>query len=199
MKKRSAAVRRKTKETDIEVKVVIDGSGKSAIKTGVGFLNHMLELFAHHGLFDLTVLVKRSDLDVDLHHTNEDIGICMGQAFKKALGGKRGIKRFGFYAPMDEALAAVVLDISGRPSLYFDLKSRYKYMSTRDYSIIDAREFLKALAFNCGVNMHVDIIKGEDAHHILEAIFKALAKALDGATQIDRRRGGALPSTKGKL
>ena len=195
---RKATIKRKTRETDIALSLKIDGKGKSRIKTGIGFLDHMLELFTHHGLFDLEVAVKRADLEVDTHHTNEDVGICLGLAVKKALDSKRGIKRFGFYVPMDEALAMVALDLSGRPSLHFDPGDKGA-LSTGGYSIRDTKEFLNAFTINCGVNMHVDIIRGEDPHHIMEAIFKALGKALDGATQMDKRRKKKVPSTKGRL
>jgi imidazoleglycerol-phosphate dehydratase len=199
--RRSATVERKTKETDITVKLNVGGKGMAKIKTGIGFLNHMLELFAHHGLFDLNIDVKRSDLDVDIHHTNEDIGISLGQAFKKALGSKRGINRFGqSFVPMDEALARVrvVLDISGRPSLYF--KNKAKGLSgLKDYTINDAEQMLKAFVLNSGINMHVDIIRGKDAHHTLESVFKALGRALSEAARIEPRTGNRIPSTKGRL
>lgn len=200
-KKRTAQIRRKTKETDIAIRLNIDGKGKAKIKTGIGFLSHMLELFAYHGLFDLNVDVKRGDLDVDIHHTNEDIGISLGEAFKKALKGKRGINRFGqSFVPMDEALARVrvVLDISGRPSLYF--KSKVKGLSRlKDYTINDAEQLLKAFVSNSGINMHVDIIRGQDTHHTLESVFKALGRALSEAARIEPRSKKRIPSTKGKL
>jgi len=160
----------------------------------------MLELFAYHGLFDLSVKAK-GDLDVDTHHTNEDVGITLGQAFKKALGAKKGIVRFGqSFVPMDEALsrARVVIDISGRPSLYF--KSKVKALKqARGYDINDCEEFLKAFVLHSVINMHVDIIRGKDAHHCLESVFKALARSLCEATRIEPRRGRKVPSTKGKL
>jgi len=198
---RIAEIRRKTKETDIALRINLDGKGKASIKTGIGFLNHMLELFAYHGLFDLKVVVKSQDLDVDTHHTNEDIGICLGQALKKALKGKKGINRFGLsFVPMDEALARVrvALDISGRPSIYF--RSKVKSSESRKaYTLNDAEEFLKAFAMNCGINMHVDIIRGKDTHHMLESVFKALGRALSEATAINPRRKKKVPSTKGRL
>ena len=198
-RQRTAEVQRKTKETDIHIRLNLNGKGVSSIDTGIGFLDHMLELFAKHGLFDLA-LVARGDLKVDIHHTNEDIGISLGEAFKKALGKKAGIKRFGTrFIPMDEALAKVrvVLDISGRPSLYLDSSLKID-TSTGQYALRDAREFLKGFVNSAGVNMHVDILKGDEPHHILEAIFKAFGKAMDEATQIDLRVKG-IPSTKGRL
>jgi len=197
---RISEVKRKTKETDISIKLSLDGKGKAKIDTGIGFLNHMLELFTCHGLFDLTVKAK-GDLCVDTHHTNEDVGIALGEAFKKALKSKKGITRFGqSFVPMDEALskARVVLDISGRPSLYFKNKVK-KLKPTKEYDVNDCKQFLRAFTLNCGINMHVDIIRGEDTHHVLESIFKALGRALSEATSIDSRRGKKVPSTKGKL
>ncbi len=199
MQKRKAVIKRKTRETDICVELNIDGSGKSKIKTGIGFLDHMLTLFSKHGLFDLSIKAK-GDLEVDRHHTNEDVGICLGQAFLKALGSKKGISRYGFsFVPMDESLAKarVVLDFSGRPSLYFKKSAAIKDVSN-GYSIQDTKEFLKAFVTNSGINMHVDIIRGEDTHHVIESVFKALAKAVSSAVVINKRIKG-VPSTKGKL
>ncbi len=199
MKARKAIVKRKTSETEISLELNLDGKGKTQIKTGVGFLDHMLTLFAKHGLFDLKIKAK-GDLDVDTHHTNEDIGICLGQAVKKSLGKKCSIKRFGIcFVPMDEALAKVrvVLDISGRPSLYFKKAKSIKTDAAR-YTLQDAKEFIKAFCLNSGINMHLDILRGEDTHHIIEAAFKALGRALDEATAIDKRVKG-IPSTKGRL
>ena len=198
--KRESEVKRKTKETDITIKLNLDGKGKAKIDTGIGFLDHMLDLFTCHGLFDLSVKAK-GDLNVDIHHTNEDTGIALGEAFKKALKNKKGISRFGqSFVPMDEALAKarVVLDISGRPSLYF--KNKVKALKVvKDYDLNDAKQFLKAFTQNCGINMHVDIIRGEDIHHVLESIFKALGRAMSEAVRIDTRRGKRVPSTKGRL
>lgn len=200
MKMRTAELKRKTKETDIKARLNLDGKGKAKIDTGIGFLDHMLELFVYHGLFDLT-LKARGDLYVDTHHTNEDIGIVLGKAFKKALNADKGINRFGHaFVPMDEALsrARVVLDISQRPSLYF--KSRIKnFKPAKAYDLNDCEEFLKAFALNSGVNMHVDIIRGKDTHHILESVFKAFGRALSQASRIEPRRRGKAPSTKGRL
>jgi imidazoleglycerol-phosphate dehydratase len=200
MKKRIAEIKRKTRETDISLKLNLDGKGKASMDTGIGFLNHMLELFAYHGLIDLSVKA-RGDLDVDIHHTNEDIGIALGLAFKKALDKKRGIKRFGFaFVPMDEALsqARIVLDISGRPSLYFICKIKL-HSKANVYDINDCEEFLKAFTLNSGINMHVDIIRGKDAHHVLESVFKAFGRALSQAVKLDPKRGSRVPSTKGSL
>ena len=201
---RKAKIKRKTKETDISIELNIDGKGKTKIKTGVGFLTHMLELFAYHGLFDLELTVKKSDLDVDMHHTNEDIGLCLGEAFKKAIGEKKGINRFGAsFVPMDEALAKVrvVLDISGRPSLHFKTHRFALSGSAKDtsYDMRAAKHFFSAFAITSGINVHVDTLKGEDFHHTLEAVFKAFGRALCEAVKIVPRRKGKTPSTKGKL
>jgi imidazoleglycerol-phosphate dehydratase len=200
MKNRTAEIKRRTEETDVTARLNLDGKGKAAINTGIGFLNHMLELFTYHGLFDLKIRAK-GDLDVDTHHTNEDIGIVLGQCVNKALKHKKGINRFGqSFVPMDEALSRVriVLDISGRPSLYFDNKVR-GLKAAKAYDINDCEEFLKAFILNSGINMHVDIIRGKDTHHILESVFKALGRALSEAVRIEPRRGKKVPSTKGKL
>lgn len=199
MKKRITKGRRKTKETDIKWELNLNGKGTSKIKTGIPFLDHMLTLFAKHGLFDLKIEAK-GDLEVDIHHTNEDIGICLGEAVKKALGDKKGIKRFATaFVPMDEALARVVLDISGRPSLNFGQADRsLGDKAVEGYTLRDAGHFLKSFCNESGINMHVEIQSGRDLHHKLEAVFKAFGKALDEATQIDPRVKG-VPSTKGML
>ncbi len=202
-KARKAKIKRKTTETDIQISLNIDGKGKSKIDTGIGFLDHMLELFAKHGLFDLEIKAK-GDLKVDLHHTNEDIGICLGQAFTKALGGKKGIRRFGERTiPMDEALAhvRVVADISGRP--YFNQIKCEKVYEEKNvqggYNLEYARQFFQGLVNNFPITLHITVLEpGRDAHHLLEAIFKAAGRALDEATQIDPRIKG-VPSTKGRL
>jgi imidazoleglycerol-phosphate dehydratase len=202
MTERKTSVRRKTNETDISVRLNLDGTGESNIVTGIGFLDHMLTLFAKHGLFDLRIRAK-GDLHVDIHHTNEDVGISVGEAFKKALGDKRSIRRFGFFCvPMDEALVRVTLDISGRPSLYLcgldseTLSSGIKKKS--GYTFHDAKEFLRAFVQNSGINLHIETVCGADEHHVLEAIFKALGKALDMAVCLDPRIKG-IPSTKGTI
>ncbi|MFH1783396.1 MAG: imidazoleglycerol-phosphate dehydratase HisB [bacterium] len=201
MKKRTHKGSRKTSETNIKWEISLDGSGKSKINTGIAFLDHMLTLFAKHGLFDLKIDAK-GDLEVDIHHTNEDIGLCLGEAVKQALGDKKGIKRFAtVFVPMDEALARVVMDISGRPSLTFNQTGGHvhdKEESKEEYTLIDAKHFLYSFCNRSGINMHIDIKYGEDLHHMLEATFKAFGKALDEATQIDPRVKG-IPSTKGKL
>ena len=198
-KTRNAAIKRKTTETDITGKLMIDGEGKSDINTGIGFLDHMLILFAFHGLFDLTLKAK-GDLKVDTHHTNEDVAICLGKAFKEAMGDCKGIKRYGSKeVPMDMAAAKVMIDIGGR---YAFLWTAPKYDGTlaaaEHYTIEDGKDFLDTFAKNANINLHVEIYSGQDTHHVLEAIFKALGIALDEATQIDVRRKG-VPSTKGTI
>jgi imidazoleglycerol-phosphate dehydratase len=195
---RKASLRRKTSETDIQIQLKISGRGQSSISTGMPFLDHMLTLLAKHSLFDLTVKAK-GDLHVDIHHTNEDVGITLGQVLTKALGSKAGIKRYGFFSvPMDEALIRVTLDISGRPSLHISKGKGVKFSRLENYSFHDAMECLKAFCQHAGINMHVEVLSGQDSHHIIEGVFKALARALDAATQIDPRVKG-VPSTKGSL
>ncbi|MGA2017534.1 MAG: imidazoleglycerol-phosphate dehydratase HisB [Opitutaceae bacterium] len=195
--KRVANVSRKTAETDISVVLAIDGTGRSKIATGIGFFDHMLALFAKHGLFDLTVKAK-GDVDVDYHHTVEDVGLVLGQAFKKALGDKVGIRRYGFFIlPMDEALARVVVDIGGRPHLAYRVEA--PSMFVRDFNLVLVKEFCRAFSNALGANLHVELVYGEEPHHVAEAVFKALGRALDGATQIEPRASGLLPSTKGSL
>jgi len=195
--KRVATVSRKTAETDISIALAIDGKGLSKIATGVGFFDHMLTLFAKHGLFDLTVKAK-GDVDVDYHHTVEDVGLVLGQAFKKALGDKVGIKRYGFFLlPMDESLARVVVDVGGRPLLAYRVDA--PSMFVRDFNLVLVKEFFRAFSNALGANLHVDLICGDEPHHIAEAIFKGLGKALDAATQIEPRAAKILPSTKGSL
>ena len=206
---RKAIIHRKTKETDIKAVVNLDGKGKSKVKTGLPFLDHMIESFAKHGLFDIELKAK-GDLHIDSHHTNEDVGIVLGEAFKKALGNKNAIRRFGdFRAPLDEALAQVrvSLDISGRGSCHTHTHSQTKWIShpalraktnKKGYTLADAKHFLESFAAHMGVTLHVDFISGEQPHHVIEATFKALAKALDWATGTDARMRG-VPSTKGSL
>ncbi len=202
MRKRVAKIKRKTSETAISVELNLGGKGKSQIETGIGFLDHMLTLFAKHAPFDLKVKAK-GDLEVDLHHTNEDIGITLGEAFKKALGNKKGIRRFGstnVAVPMEEALARIALDISGRPSLYMRREGSQipsVFYAKEGYTLNDAKQFLEAFVRNAGVNLHIEY-RGEDLHHILESIFKTLGRALGDATRIDARIKG-IPSTKGRL
>ena len=195
--KRVATVSRKTAETDISITLAIDGTGRSKIGTGVGFFDHMLTLFAKHGLFDLTVKAK-GDVEVDYHHTVEDVGLVLGQAFKKALGDKVGIRRYGFFIlPMDESLARVVVDVGGRPHLAYRVEA--PTMFVRDFNLVLVKEFCWAFSNALGANLHVDLVSGDEPHHIAEAIFKALARALDCATQIEPRAANLLPSTKGIL
>jgi len=199
-KKRIAKIKRKTKETEISVNLNVDGKGETKISTGIGFLNHMLELFAFHGLFDLEIKAS-GDLSVDTHHTNEDIGICLGQAFKKALGDCAGIKRFASSeVPMDNARAKATLDISNRYAYKITVppNSGIEQKKEEKYSFEEANDFLESFAKNLNINLHVEIFSGTDLHHVLEAVFKALGIALDQATQIDPRRK-EIPSSKGIL
>jgi len=199
---RKATVKRKTKETDIAVKLVIEGSGKTKIDTGIGFLDHMLELFAFHGLFDLEIAAK-GDLKVDIHHTNEDIGIVLGEAFDKALGDKKGIQRSGYFSwPMEDVVADVNVDISGR-GFFKKIKltgaGEALINDEEGYSLAYANHFFEAFAKKLGMNLNIKIdSQNPDLHTNLEPIFKALGKALDQATQIDPRRKG-VPSTKGVI
>lgn len=200
MKSRKATIDRKTKETQITVKLNIDGTGKAKINTGIGILDHMLELFSFHGLFDLDIAAK-GDLKVDIHHTNEDIGIVLGQAFKKALGDKKGIKRFGSSSvPMEEVVANVSVDISGRA--YYRLKTGKSAVGSEiadGYVFTDAEHLFDAFAKQLGMNLSIFVDPlSPDLHTTLEPIFKALGIALDQATQIDPRRKG-VPSTKGVI
>lgn len=194
---RIATLSRKTAETDITLTLAVDGQGKSTVNTGVPFFDHMLTLFAKHGLFDLEVKCV-GDVAVDYHHTVEDVGIVLGEAFKQALGQKLGIRRYGFFLlPMDESLARVVVDIGGRPHLVYDAAA--PTMFVRDFNIILVKEFCRAFSNALGANLHVKLEYGEEPHHVAEAIFKGLARALDLATQVDARSAGQLPSTKGKI
>jgi imidazoleglycerol-phosphate dehydratase len=202
MKKRTAQISRDTAETQVAVKLTIDGAGKADVKTGLPFFDHMLALLAKHSLCDLTIRAT-GDLDVDAHHTVEDVGIALGQAFVQALGDKRGIRRYGWaLVPMDETLAQarVALDFSNRPYLVFAAKD-WKNLAKIEigkFRVGLVREFLLGFANEARCNLHIDVLRGEEPHHVVEAIFKALAKALDQACQIDPRVKG-VPSTKGKL
>lgn len=194
---RSASISRKTAETDVSVSVGLDGSGRAAIATGVGFLDHMLELFARHGLFDVDVTVA-GDLHVDQHHSAEDCGIALGQAFAEALGDKRGVTRYAdIHLPMDEALTRVCVDISGRPSLVFRTAFRVEKIGQFDTQLV--REWFQAFAMNAGLTLHVETLYGDNAHHVAESCFKGLARALRLAVAVDPREGGRVPSTKGSL
>jgi imidazoleglycerol-phosphate dehydratase len=195
-KARTARVARKTKETDIGVAVTVDGTGTAKVDTGVPFLDHMLDAFARHGFFDLTVN-GRGDLAVDQHHTVEDVGLALGQAFKDALGTKAGIRRFGeATCPLDEALVRVIVDVSGRPFFVYEVTLTQDRVGTFDTELV--HDFLLAFTNQLGMNLHVDMVRGRNPHHVIEATFKALARALDSATQVDSRVQGVL-STKGAL
>ncbi|NCB94591.1 MAG: imidazoleglycerol-phosphate dehydratase HisB [Clostridia bacterium] len=193
---RSVLVQRNTKETKITMSLDIDGSGKVSLDTGIGFFDHMLDGFARHGFFDMDVTVQ-GDLDVDSHHTIEDTGIVLGTAIKEAIGDKEGIKRFGsMILPMDETLVLCAIDLSGRPYLNFDAEFTVPKVGDMDTEM--AREFFYAISYAAGMNLHIKVLDGTNNHHIMEAIFKAFAKALDDATQKDERVQGVL-STKGSL
>jgi imidazoleglycerol-phosphate dehydratase len=193
---RRAHVARTTKETEITVELNLDGCGRAEIDTGVPFLNHMLEIFARHGFFDLTVRA-RGDLDVDQHHTIEDVGLALGQAVREAFGDKAGIRRFGdAVCPLDEALVAAVVDLSGRPFLAYNLRIKQARVGDFDTELI--HDFLQGFATQVGMNLHLNQVQGRNPHHIIEAGFKALARALDQAKQVDPRVQGVL-STKGSL
>jgi imidazoleglycerol-phosphate dehydratase len=200
---RQATVTRNTKETKITVRLHLDGRGKTSVKTGIPFLDHMLALLGTHGVFDLTVNAK-GDLDVDLHHTNEDVGLVLGQAFDQALGARKGISRFGVsYVPMEEALARVVLDFSGRPKVIVrhargSKVAKHPTGSHSAYQWGDAEHFLESFARTSKTTIHIDIFAGGDFHHTCEAVFKALGRALEQATHLNPRVKG-VPSSKGRL
>lgn len=194
---RRAAVRRTTKETDIEVTVDLDGKGVSQVATGIGFFDHMLDLLARHSRIDIAVKAK-GDLHIDQHHTTEDVGIALGQAVKQALGDMRGIARYAdVHVPMDEALTRVAIDVSGRPFLVFKVKFGRAKIGSFDTELV--QEWFQAFAMNCGVTLHVETLYGANDHHIAESCFKGLARALRGALAIDPRAAGEVPSTKGRL
>lgn len=196
MDKRTATLKRTTKETDVEIALDIDGAGEANVCSGIGFFDHMLTLFAKHGLFSLTVKAQ-GDLVIDGHHTVEDIGIVMGQALAKAVGDKAGIRRYGHvYVPMDEALVRVVVDFSGRPFLAFDAELGQGRIGEFDVELTE--EFLRAVAVNAGLTLHVKVLAGKNRHHIVEAIFKALGRALSQSLERDPRVQG-VPSSKGML
>ncbi len=194
---REASIARKTTETEIDVRIRLDGEGRYGVSTGVGFLDHMLEQLARHGLVDLEVAAK-GDLHIDAHHTTEDTGIAVGQAVSAALGDRKGIRRYGHaYVPMDEALVRVALDLSNRPYLIWHVE-----MPTEKLGIMDTelfREWFQAFSQHAGATLHVECLYGTNTHHIVEACFKALARALRAAMEIDPRRSDAVPSTKGSL
>lgn len=193
---RFAKINRKTSETDIEIMLELDGKGEAMVDTGIGFFDHMLISFAKHGLFDLRLKVK-GDLEVDCHHTIEDTGIALGEAIKKALGDKKSIKRYGsFLLPMDESLVMCAIDLSGRPYLVFDGEFNVERVGYFDTEMV--KEFFYAISYSAGMNLHIKEMYGSNAHHIIEAMFKGFARALDKAVTIDERVNG-LPSTKGAL
>ena len=194
---RSGEINRVTKETEVFVQIDIDGTGKCDVSTGIGFLDHMIQQLSSHGLFDIKVNAN-GDTHVDDHHTNEDIGIAIGQALSKALGDRSGIKRFGhFLAPLDEALIQVVVDCSGRPHLSFDLDIPSQKVGTYDTELV--KEFFAAVVSNGGLTLHINQLAGNNTHHIIEAAFKSFARALRMATEIDPRRSSQVPSSKGVL
>ncbi len=194
---RSATIKRKTKETDIEVAVNLDGSGVVEISTGIGFFDHMLDLLARHARIDMKVKAV-GDLHIDDHHTTEDVGIALGQAVRQALGDMAGITRYAsIHLPMDETLTRVVIDISGRPMLVFRTAFPTQKIGTFDTELV--REWFNAFAINAGITLHVETLYGENSHHIAESCFKGLARALRAAVGIDPRAAGEVPSTKGRL
>ncbi|OGL51292.1 MAG: imidazoleglycerol-phosphate dehydratase [Candidatus Schekmanbacteria bacterium RIFCSPHIGHO2_02_FULL_38_11] len=194
--KRSAKVERKTSETDISISLKLDGAGASSISTTIPFIDHMLSLMARHGLFDLKIKAK-GDTDIDCHHTVEDIGICLGEAFKKALGDMKGISRYGSQnLPMDETLVSAAVDISGRPYLVYNVKFPRKGL--RDFDISLFKEFFQAFSSTSRITLHINLVYGNNAHHICEAVFKAFGRSLRQAVSIDPRIRGVL-STKGKI
>ena len=197
MSERVAEIRRTTKETDLFVRVGLDGRGEARVKTGIGFFDHMLEALARHGLLDLTVEAQ-GDLHVDGHHTVEDTGIALGTAIAKALGDRAGIRRYGdALVPLDDALVRAVVDVSGRPYIHYDIEIP-KWQMLGDYDVFLTPEFFRALVLNAVLTAHLDLVRGDNPHHIVEATFKAFARALDAATSLDPRVAG-VPSTKGTL
>jgi len=197
MKQRTAKIVRNTKETQVELEINLDGRGDYEIETGIPFFNHMLELFARHGLFDLKIKAK-GDIDIDYHHTVEDVGIVLGQAVKKAVGDKVGMNRYGFFIlPMDEVLVRVVIDLCSRPILVYGLGSLDARV--RDFNVSLCKEFFQAFANESGANLHVNLEYGTEPHHVAEGAFKCFSKALSIAVAIDPRRGDNIPSTKGSI
>lgn len=197
MSKRKANIKRKTKETQIDVTLGLDGQGKADLSINIPFLEHMLDQVARHGMFDLTIKAK-GDLKIDAHHTVEDVGITLGQAFSKALGDKKGIRRYGHaYVPLDEALSRVVLDCSGRPGLEYS--AQYPRARIGEFDVDLIFEFFQGFVNHAMVTLHIENLRGRNAHHIAETIFKAFGRALRMAVELDPRMKGKLPSTKGKL
>jgi imidazoleglycerol-phosphate dehydratase len=197
MSKRSTQVERNTLETQINITLNLDGTGKTSFQTGIPFLEHMLDQIARHGLIDIEIYAQ-GDLEIDAHHTVEDIGITLGQAFKKALGDKKGIVRYGHaYVPLDEALSRVVVDFSGRPGLFYQVDYPRAMIGTFDVDLF--KEFFQGFVNHAGISLHIDKIKGNNAHHIAETIFKAFGRAIRMAITADPRMAGIMPSTKGSL
>lgn len=197
MAPRNGTVKRTTRETDIAVELVVDGSGRAEVATGIPFFDHMLTLLARHGMLDLKVTC-RGDVDVDYHHTVEDVGLAFGEALRQALGDKAGLRRYGcFLLPMDECLVRVALDLGGRAWLGWRVELAQPYV--RDLNVQVFREFFRSVTAAAGMNLHVVLEVGDEAHHAIEAVFKGFARALDQAVQVDPRLGGAVPSTKGSL
>ena len=194
---RRAVVTRRTRETDITIRLVLDGQGRASAKTGIGFYDHLLTALGHHGLFDLEIEAA-GDLEIDEHHTVEDVALVLGAAFNEALADRAAINRYGSaIVPMDESLARVVVDVGGRPHLVY--AANPPTMFVRDFNIVLVKEFCRAFSNALGANLHVQLVYGEEPHHVAEAIFKCLARALDAATQIEPRAADLLPSTKGKI
>ena len=194
---RTARIERKTKETEILVQLNLDGNGRSVVDTGIGFMDHMLDLMTAHGLMELE-LKARGDREVDDHHTVEDLGICLGQAFNEALGSRKGIRRYGeAVIPMDDALGSVVVDLSNRPFLAYRVELPRSLSGTFDMGLL--KEFFRALTIHAGMTLHIDRLAGEEPHHISEAIFKGFGRAIDQAATMEERLNGILPSTKGIL
>ena len=194
---RKASIHRKTKETEIRLDLNLDGAGGAEVKTGIPFMDHMLTLMAAHGFVDLKITAA-GDTEVDDHHTVEDLGICLGKAIHDALGKREGIRRYGHaVVPMDEALGRIALDISNRPFLAYRVALKESKTGAFDVNLV--REFFRALVVHSGITMHVDLVSGDDPHHVAESIFKSFARALDQATSLEPRLGGAVPSTKGLL
>jgi imidazoleglycerol-phosphate dehydratase len=197
MEQRTAQIERNTLETQIKVSINLDGTGKSSFDTGVPFLEHMLDQIARHGLIDIEVVAK-GDLQIDAHHTVEDVGITLGQAFAKAVGDKKGLVRYGHaYIPLDEALSRVVVDFSGRPGLVYGVVFPRSTIGSFDVDLF--REFFQGFVNHAGITLHIDNLKGTNAHHVAETIFKAMGRALRMAAALDPRMAGMMPSTKGSL
>ena len=197
MTARTAQIERNTLETQIKISINLDGTGKATFQTGVPFLDHMMDQIARHGLIDMDIIAN-GDLEIDAHHTVEDIGITLGQAFNKAIGNKKGIYRYGHaYVPLDEALSRVVIDFSGRPSLFYDVTFPRAMIGSFDVDLL--REFFQGFVNHANVTLHIDNLKGGNAHHIAETVFKALGRAIRMAITADERMAGIMPSTKGVL